>query len=212
MLHVVNKHTGKHIGSFKTESFYSINTINAFEDGNTLHIDVIAHKDTRLIALTTLEALRREHREQEFSPSYAKRLSINVPQKTVTTQNLAQKTIEFPALNKKYAMKNYSYVYGLSALSPEGFPHQLVKINVKTGDYLSWFEQGCYAGSPVFVPKPQSALEDDGALLSIVFDSNTQRSFLLILDAQTMAEHARCILPHHIPLGITTQFYMAPRA
>lgn len=209
MLHVVNKHTGAYVGSFKTEPVYSINTINAFEHGDTLNIDIIAHNDTRLVGLTTLDVLRRTNNEQEFSPSYAKRISIALDTKDVTMQTLAKKSIEFPTINKKFTGKNYTYVYGLGALKHDGFPHQLTKINTKTGEHISWSEQGCYAGSPVFVQAPQAQHEDEGVLLSIVFDSTVNRSFLLILDASTMTEQARALLPHHIPLGIMAQFYIS---
>jgi beta,beta-carotene 9',10'-dioxygenase len=208
-MHVVNKRTGAYVGSFKTEPVYSINTINAFEQGNTLNIDIIAHNDTRLVGLTTLDVLRRANNEQEFSPSLVKRISIALDTKDVTMQMLSNKTIEFPTINKMYTAKDYTYVYGIGALKHDAFPHLITKINIKTGEHRYWSEQGCYASSPVFVQAPQAKQEDEGVLLSIVFDSTVNRSFLLILDADTMTEHARALLQNHIPLGIMAQFYIS---
>jgi beta,beta-carotene 9',10'-dioxygenase len=43
-------------------------------------------------------------------------------------------------------------------------------------------------------------------LLSVVFDGRTGTSFLLVLDAGTLAELARAEVPHHIPFGFHGQF------
>ena len=48
--------------------------------------------------------------------------------------------------------------------------------------------------------------EDDGVLLSVVLDSRTERSFLLVLDARSLEELARAEVPHHIPFGFHGQF------
>ena len=46
-------------------------------------------------------------------------------------------------------------------------------------------------------------------LLSIVFDSSTGGSFLLVLDASDLSELARAEAPHHIPFGFHGQFARA---
>lgn len=205
---VVNKHTGELIGTYKTDALFMFNTINAFEIANKIVLDLVAHKDSSLIACTTLEALRN-NTQKEFSSSYIKRLEIDLAKNNVSQKQLAQHSIEFPVINKEYAMKDYSFVYGLGAHNQDAFPHHVIKLNIKTGECLTWSEQGCYASAPVFVARPQTKEEDDGIIFSVVFDSNKQHSFLLILDAQKLSENARFMLPHHIPLGLIAQFYGA---
>jgi carotenoid cleavage dioxygenase-like enzyme len=58
----------------------------------------------------------------------------------------------------------------------------------------------------VFAGRPGRDSEDDGAVLSVVFDSSTARSFLLVLDAETFEERARAEVPHHVPIGFHGQF------
>jgi carotenoid cleavage dioxygenase-like enzyme len=70
-----------------------------------------------------------------------------------------------------------------------------------------WHEPGCYPGEPVFIDRPGGSAEDDGAILSVVLDSSTERSFLLILDSETFEEVARAEAPHHIPFGFHGQFF-----
>ena len=67
-------------------------------------------------------------------------------------------------------------------------------------------EEGCFPGKPVFVAAPGAAEEDEGVLLSVVFDAGKGTSFLLVLDAATLDELARAKAPHHIPYGFHGQF------
>ena len=49
-------------------------------------------------------------------------------------------------------------------------------------------------------------LRDGFVILSVVFDSTTGRSFLLVLDAASFEEQARAEAPHHVPIGFHGQF------
>ncbi len=53
---------------------------------------------------------------------------------------------------------------------------------------------------------PDSADEDAGVLLSVVFDARSGSSFMLVLDAADLSELARAEAPHHIPYGFHGQF------
>ena len=58
---------------------------------------------------------------------------------------------------------------------------------------------------PIFVPRPGGEAEDDGWVLTMVYNSGSDRTELAILDAQQLSEGpvARICLPHHIPYGIS---------
>jgi beta,beta-carotene 9',10'-dioxygenase len=58
----------------------------------------------------------------------------------------------------------------------------------------------------VFVAAPDSQAENEGVLLSVVFNARRGTSFMLVLDAQTLGEVARADVPHHIPFGFHGQF------
>ena len=62
----------------------------------------------------------------------------------------------------------------------------LVKVNVSTGQTQVWGENGCEVGEPIYVPRPGAVAEDDGVVLSVVFDTLSQRNCLLVLDGQTV--------------------------
>ena len=39
---------------------------------------------------------------------------------------------------------------------------KLKKVNVDTGETLTWYEEDCYPSEPVFVPHPEGVSEDHG--------------------------------------------------
>lgn len=65
-----------------------------------------------------------------------------------------------------------------------------------------WSDEDCYPSEPVFVPIPGNDNdEDDGVLLSVIFEGQKVKSYLVVLDAKTLLEKARVDLPQVIPLS-----------
>lgn len=66
-----------------------------------------------------------------------------------------------------------------------------------------WQQAHCFPSEPLFIPTPTANSEDDGVLVSVVLDSERNRSFLLILDARTLQEVAKADLPAVVPLSFS---------
>ena len=49
------------------------------------------------------------------------------------------------------------------------------------------------------IENPNSTAEDDGVLVTIVFDGKKEQSYLLLLDASSFTEIDKAYLPHNIP-------------
>ncbi len=101
----------------------------------------------------------------------------------------------------------YRYVWGVDAAA--GWIDWIVKADLEAHTTDTWLEDGCSPGEPVFVAEPDAQGVDEGALLSVVFDSRRETSFLLVLDARSLDELARAEAPHHIPYGFHAQFARA---
>ena len=56
---------------------------------------------------------------------------------------------------------------------------------------LAWRQDGHYPGEPTFVGAPGGTAEDDGVVLSVVLDGARQATYLLVLNASSMAPIAR---------------------
>ena len=103
----------------------------------------------------------------------------------------------------------YQYIYGVSInkQQPASFYNQLIKFDIKTKTFKTWFRKDCYPGEPVFARSPKAATEDDGIIMSIVLDGKAGSSFLLILDARSFEEVARAQVPQAIMFGYHGAYY-----
>lgn len=69
-----------------------------------------------------------------------------------------------------------------------------------------WTQENCYPSEPIFVANPTGIAEDDGVLLSEVYDAGLEESFLIVLNAQSMKELARCYIGSIRPYPFHGQF------
>lgn len=64
---------------------------------------------------------------------------------------------------------------------------------------LVHYVENHYSSEMHFLPRPGGSGEDDGVLVTIVFDGPKEQSYLLLLDAKTFRPIDRAYLSHHIP-------------
>ena len=123
----------------------------------------------------------------------------------MSLERLLEEPIELPRINyMRCNERPYRYVWGVGA--DAGWLDRIVKADVTERSATVWSEDGCFPGEPVFVARPDARDEDDGVLLSVVFDGRSERSFLLVLDAASLEELGRAEVPHQIPFGFHGQF------
>lgn len=202
---LIERSTGKVVGSYHSDPFFAFHHINAFEIGNKIIIDIVAYDDNSIIDSLYLEQLRGNHATTIPKSEY-RRYTIDISNNKVNFE-VAHDRLELPRINYQFNMKNYTFLYAVGMDSVTNFTDRLIKINVQSKDFVTWFEKNCHPGEPIFVARPESNNEDDGVILSVVLDSDKRRSFLLILDAHSFKEIARAEVPHHIPFGIHGQYY-----
>ncbi|CAG8679223.1 34921_t:CDS:2 [Gigaspora margarita] len=120
----------------------------------------------------------------------------------------ADSTLELPRINPRFQRLRYRYVYGIGlSAKAAGQENQiwdsLIKCDLDVKEVVAmWGSDNCYPSEAVFVPHPgKDCEEDEGVLLSIVFDGGNNKSFFLVLDARTMSELVRAYLPQVVPLS-----------
>jgi carotenoid cleavage dioxygenase-like enzyme len=204
---VVDRHTGELVANIPTDAFFAFHHINAYEaDDDTLIVDISAYDDAHLIDQLYIDALLRDDYPQvgEF-----RRYTLPLRGGRATYQVLSEQSIELPRINYKANNgRDYQFAYGAS-VKPDShdFLNQIVKVDVKNRHTSVWHEAGCYPSEPVFVSAPNATSEDEGVLLVVVLDSQLGNSFMLVLDAHTMSELGRAIVPQHIPFGFHGAFF-----
>lgn len=123
----------------------------------------------------------------------------------VHRETLDDRPQEFPRVAGRVLNQPHQFGYVGSLDSPESLAYgPTIKHDViNRTQELHHHGPGREAGEPVFVSRAGGEAEDDGWLLITVFDKNTNRSDVVILDAQDVGgdEVARIELPVRIPHG-----------
>jgi carotenoid cleavage dioxygenase-like enzyme len=207
--HVIERSTGRAVGSYDAESFFSFHHVNAFEDGDDLVVDLVGYDDASIIDAFYVNRLEDSSNELPLGTLRRFRLPVSGEQRPVQAETLSPTCIELPSFD--YSRMNMSadhrYVYGVGLHDRQGFYDQLVKIDLRDGSARTWHEPGQYPGEGVFAGRPGRTDEDDGVVLSVVLDAARGTSYLLALDAHSLTEVARAELPHPVLFGYHGQFY-----
>ena len=130
------------------------------------------------------------------------RWTVNPATRRVDETVIDARGQEFPRVHPALNGKPYRYGYA-AAVEGYGFP-SIYKQDLQTGS-ASQFDlgPGRHTAEPFFIPKEQATAEDDGYLITFVYDGNRDASELIILDAQDLSQPAlaQVELPVRVPYG-----------
>lgn len=200
---VVDKKTGKKVGSYKTKAFFTLHHVNAYEEDGKVIVDLIAYKNPAIIKAFAYENLCNPHTIMPVAN--LKRFTINLNDGSVKPYKMCPHNLELPNINPQTLMHKHQYIYFTS--SERGFAQHIIKLDLHTKHHQQWYAQGSYTTEAVFVPRPGAKDEDDGLVISLILDAIEKKSFLLILDAKNLKELARAYVPHAIPFTVHSKFF-----
>jgi carotenoid cleavage dioxygenase-like enzyme len=182
---------------FEIDPCYVFHPLNAFDDGDKVVIDVVRYPS--MFATSSIGP--------EGSGSELRRWTIDLAAGTVTETTLDDRPIEFPRVADAKVANPYRFGYaaasdtaGGEAFEPEG----LVKYDLEAGTSIYHpAGPGRVPGEGVFVADPDGTSEDDGWVLSVVYDAATDRSDVVVVDARDFAAPpvATIHLPARVPFG-----------
>jgi carotenoid cleavage dioxygenase len=175
---------------------FVFHVLNAFDDGDRIVLDVVRYDS----AFDTPPggAIASSH------PVLA-RWTIDPEVGRVTQQQLDDTPVEFPRIDDAVAGRQHRYGYLLGFDTPDaGNPTSLRKYDL-AHDSSEVFDGGehRFPGEPVFVRASDGNGEDEGWVLSVVYDAARGASDLVILDATSFAGPpvATVHLPVRVPYG-----------
>lgn len=219
--HVIDKFSGSlRKDKYQSKAFYFFHTINAYEEGNFLIMDVVAYDDASVLDKYHIDKLRRNEWDSSCPPipkrfviplgnSEEMKIGTNLVQiagceaKSEKMENgviwmepeeLGPAGFELPRINYKQCNgKPYQYVYGSGVFEKGFFANSICKLDVKNKVPTTWKESDtAFPGEAVFIPRPGGTSEDDGHVVSIVIETDPNKPhFVVILDAKAMTETAR---------------------
>jgi carotenoid cleavage dioxygenase-like enzyme len=200
---ILDRHSGELSGIAETEALFCFHHVNAFERDGELVIDLCAYPDPGIIDALYLDRLRAGRFPTD--PVELRRYRMDPSGGEARGERLVEHDFELPRID--YGRRNgkpYRVAWGVGSSEPASehvWLDRIVRADVEAGTTTHWEQDGCFPGEPVFVAAPGSEAEDGGVLLSVVLDTHSQSSFLLVLDARTLEELARARAPHRIPFG-----------
>jgi all-trans-8'-apo-beta-carotenal 15,15'-oxygenase len=197
----------------ETDAFFQFHFANGFEECGTLIVDLIRYPDYATIG----EALRNYWRSAWPSEGMAAltRLRVDLATGKVESQNHAAGTAnEFPRIHPSRTGARHRYVYMASnpAGRTEGLQQRLTRVDMESGTAESHdFGPDGYPGEPMFIPAGNTGDEDEGTVVTLVFNSVDQRTEIVGLDARALSARPlfTARLKHHVPYSLHGTFTRA---
>ncbi|MEC8677802.1 MAG: carotenoid oxygenase family protein [Candidatus Margulisiibacteriota bacterium] len=183
--HIFNLKTGEKKCTIETPGFFMFHQVNAYEQNHNIIFDTVAFKDAAVINALYLKNL---HKNNPSIPSgKLTRFTLDITERKMISQTILRNdSIELPSINyDKCNGKPYTFTYALN-ISNNKFFDQIIKINVKTLKTEIYKKENCIPSEPIFVQNPSKKEEDDGIILSVLFNTNTNCTELHGIDAKTM--------------------------
>jgi carotenoid cleavage dioxygenase len=168
---------------------YVFHPLNAYEDGNNIIIDVCRMEDTM--------------KPGSNSPPMLYRWVIDQDKGTVLETQLDDRMVDFPRVGNSVVGQKYRFGY-TAAFAPslpvaEGF----IKYDMDNNSSEFHNLNGGQGSEPVFVKDPDGTSEDDGWVLSYVYQPGDNKSEIVIVDSRAFEKEpvARIHLPVRVPAG-----------
>jgi carotenoid cleavage dioxygenase-like enzyme len=207
MLTVVDKADGSIVARARAASCFGFHHVNAYESDGALFVDLLAYPNAEIIEHLRLDRLRAGEPIIATAMLTRFRIPLNGERRAqpvyIEQEPLCSTPFELPRIDHaRRGGRSYRIVWGNGQSRSDRFLDTIVKVELSNGDsetLRSWAEDGCYAGEPVFVARPDGDAEDDGVLLSVVLDA--EAGTFIFARAQCGDARGAGSVPHHIPFG-----------
>ena len=178
--------------------------INAYEDGDKVIFDAIRADGTKKTGGSVGEwpwASSRDEYTQNAAKKSLWRYEVDLKSGSVTKEILSDAQCYFGVINQNQSTQKHNSVYmALGALGSDIAPPQGIgRFDPETKSMDSWMPQGYeFCGEPMFASKENADSEDDGYILTVLFNGKTEQSELLIFKSLSISSGPIT----RIPLGI----------
>jgi carotenoid cleavage dioxygenase len=191
---------------FEIAPCYVFHPLNAYEDAQgAVVVDVVRYEELWRSGSATSESSPKWTTGRRQIPQLH-RWRIDLATGRVGEQPLDDRAVEFPRCDERRV--GLTHRYGYAVYTDEGADSSkgtaLIKYDLRQGTSLAHdFGPGRMPSEPVFVPASRDAAEDEGWILTYVYDASSNGSELAILDAADFATKpvATITLPQRVPFG-----------
>uniref|UniRef100_A0A0K2TQG9 Betacarotene 15,15'monooxygenase 1 [Salmo salar] n=1 Tax=Lepeophtheirus salmonis TaxID=72036 RepID=A0A0K2TQG9_LEPSM len=237
--YIVDKRTGRRLDiTYATDKpYYFFNFINCYEYSNHIIIDIMSYdgsnvfeslrmnkfksrfgccggsSDTQILRFSLPIQGHQGGIEMDCMQSHETAVYRNGSTMTICPQYpIRGRGFEYPIINPRFNFRKYKFTYfvdRMSTGSESSYGNSITKINIDSGDTISWKtgNDHCYPHEIVFIPNPNGMSEDDGVLFSCVSNPKDQRgSYLVFINPRNMEEMSRVYFDEPIPFGTHSSY------
>ena len=174
---------------YDIEPCYVFHPLNAYESGTDLMLDVCRMDDTMKPGSSSEPKLTR--------------WTIKTAEGRVEETQLDDRMVDFPRVADRVVGLKHQYGYCAAFAKGAPFGQGLIKYDVDSGTSEYRDLEGGQASEPVFVANPDGTDEDDGWVLSYVYQPEQDKSEVLILNGQDITGEPAAVieLPVRVPAG-----------
>ncbi len=203
---------------FEAPACYIYHTINAWEDGERITLTACSIKNPIPPSRDNPRRLPRLD-ILELDP-FLTRWTFDMATGAVTHEILDDVPTEFPKMNPRWLTRQSRFSYNARiAHEPALLFDGLVKYDrVRGTSQTLTYGPGRFGGEAGFAPRDGATGEDDGYVITFVYDERDDTSELWIADARTFDAEpvARLRIPQRVPIGYHTcwvsEAELAPQA
>ena len=197
----------------ETDAFFQFHFANGFEQDGVLIVDLTRYPDYLAIGQTLRSYWHSDWAADGMAALV--RLTIDLASGKVTSRGFdTGHANEFPRINPRLGTRPYRYTYIASnaAGADVGLQRRVTRVDMESGRTTSHeFAASHYVGEPVFIPTRTDGEEDDGVVVTLVYDADANRTDIVGLDARDLAAKPlfTARLKHHVPYSL--HGYFTPR-
>jgi carotenoid cleavage dioxygenase len=190
--------SGSEIRWFDVTPGFVFHTLNAYEDGDAVVLDLCRANKFELYSL-------KPEFGRDSDTARLHRYRLNMKTGEVKEQPLDDVRSDFPRVNDRLLGRKARFGYASRFEDAgSGLSEGLLKYDLQTGrSELHLHGKNRSGGEGVFVPRPGAKAEDDGWLLTFVHDEGSGESELVVIDAASFTDQpvARVKMPRRVPFG-----------
>jgi carotenoid cleavage dioxygenase-like enzyme len=187
-----------------------VHTANAWTEGNTVYLDLPMADGNTWPFFPDIHG-----GPFEMHPNTIRRLTFDLDSSRDRCREQVlfdREVTSFTRIDDRFITRPHRYIYVQFADGSRPFrsslPHDpraqpnnsLARFDLRTGSMVSFFAGDTHVlQEPCFIPRSASSAEGDGYLLATVHNLGAMRAELAVVDAMSMTELARVILPFRNP-------------
>jgi len=221
------RHSRGVVRKFKSEAFFCFHTTNAWEeqqgsdpDSVDIICELVQFKNTDILHRFYYEnmvsdspnvsSFKKSHAEST-RPTLARYKLGGVPLRKRTAGLASSSTAtsimkisssgDLPCINPRFATRPHRFVWSVLDRGKSSFMDGLGKTDTRDGSCVVWEKTNHTPSEPIFVPAPDAEREDEGVILTTVFDGDNGSTYLLCLNAIDMTELGRADVGKPVGFG-----------